>query len=305
MYKIKQIPEDFRVKEISIIKPIKQGKFTYFILKKTNYTTHRAVKAIANALHVEEKRFGFAGNKDKIAVTEQLCSVDVDPARLNRIKLKDIEIEVAGKGNEPICLGDLKENEFEITVRNIDKKPKKINKIINYFDEQRFSEDNVEIGKAIIKKDFKKAVELISKTHELRLNSNDYVYALRSLPKTLLKLYVHSYQSDIWNKTVEKFKDKKIMPIVGFGTEFKDKKIEKFVLDLLKKDGINQRDFIIRQMPNISSEGAERDVFAMVKNLKISALEDDELNKGKKKCLIKFKLQKGSYATVVIRTIFQ
>ena len=78
MYKIKQIPEDFVVREISGIRPSEHGKYTYFLLKKRNYTTQRAVKAIADALHIPEKRFGFAGNKDKNAITEQLCSVDVD-----------------------------------------------------------------------------------------------------------------------------------------------------------------------------------------------------------------------------------
>ncbi|MFC1728353.1 tRNA pseudouridine(13) synthase TruD [Nanoarchaeota archaeon] len=306
MYKIKQTPEDFLVREISRIKPSEEGRYVYFILKKRNYTTQRAIKHIANALHVPEKRFGFAGNKDKNAITEQLCSVNVNPSR---IELNDIWIEVVGKGNGPILLGDLEGNEFEIIVRNIEEKPKKINKIINCFDEQRFSKNNVEVGRAIIKKDFKKAVELILEgkdDFDLREHDErDPAGALQKVPKTILKLFVHSYQSDIWNKTAEKFQDKEKLPLVGFGTEFEDKKVEKFVLDLLKKDGITQRDFIIKQLPSVSSEGSERFVFADVKDLEIGKLEDDELNKGKKKCLVKFKLQKGAYATIVVRTIFQ
>ncbi len=308
-YKIKQIPEDFIVKEKSNVKIGKEGRYSYFILRKTNYTTQKAVKAIANALKIDENKIGFAGNKDKNAVTEQIISIEIDPKRAEKLKLKDIELKFVGKGNEEISLGSLKGNEFEITVRNIDKKPKKIDKVVNYFDEQRFSKYNVEIGKAIIKKDFKKAAELIAKTHnfgfEKYLETKNYVEALRKVPKTLLKLYVHAYASHIWNKTAEKFKNEKTIPVIGFATDFKNKEVEKFVNGLLKKDGISKRDFIIKQIYYASSEGDERKVYADVEDLEIGDLEDDDLNKGKKKCVIKFKLQKGSYATIVIKNLFQ
>lgn len=312
MYRIKSIPEDFKVKEIISIKPGKKGKYTYFVLKKKNFNTIRAIEFLAKALRINAKKIGFAGNKDKIAVTEQTCSApDITKQQLEKVKIKDIETRYLGKGEEPISLGDLEGNEFEIIVRNIDEKPKPKKKFINYFGEQRFGKANVPIGKAIVKKDFEKAVKLMLENkgpEQVKVrdynqnNPKDYVGALKILPKKLLKIYIHAYQSWIWNKTVERHSmdENRVIPLVGFGTIIEDSCLS----DILAEEGIKPRDFIIKEIPELSAEGDERDIIAEAKNLKIGKLEDDEINKSKKKVLIKFKLQKGSYATVFINQLF-
>ncbi len=306
MYKIKQEPEDFVVKEISNVDVKDKGRYTYFILKKRDYTSEKAIQNIANYLHIPRKSFGYAGNKDRRAVTEQLCSV---LGSIRNLELKDISANVIGKGDKPVSLGDLEGNEFKIIVRDAAKKPKKIKSMVNYFDEQRFSSNNVAIGKNIVKKDFKGAVGIIANGNDfisnkikehLKDNPNDNVGALMIIPKKILMLYVHSYQSFIWNKTAEYFdKGKKNIkiPIIGFDTEFKDGKIKNVVENIIKEENISLRDFIMRQMPALSSPGGERDLFVDVKNLKI-----DKINKGEYK--ISFFLPKASYATLVIKNIF-
>jgi len=131
MYKIKQRPEDFIVNEIFSPKLKKQGDYVYFRLKKTNYNTIDAIKKIANAIKLPFKRFGFAGAKDKNAVTSQVVSVKTnDEAKitmLRELKLKDIEIEILGKSDQPVSLGDHEGNEFIVTIRNLKEIPKKIN----------------------------------------------------------------------------------------------------------------------------------------------------------------------------------
>ena len=72
----------------------------------------------------------------------------------------------------------------------------------------------------------------------------------------------------------------------------------------MEKEEIDYRDFIIKQMPELTSEGNSRKVFAEVKKLKIGKLEKDELNKGKNKVKIKFFLDKGCYATMLIKNMF-
>ncbi|MFC1705076.1 tRNA pseudouridine(13) synthase TruD [Nanoarchaeota archaeon] len=75
MYKIKQIPEDFVVREKTNVKFSDEGDFSYFLLKKRNYTTLRAVQAIATYFKIPTKFIGFAGTKDKNAITEQFISI--------------------------------------------------------------------------------------------------------------------------------------------------------------------------------------------------------------------------------------
>ena len=250
MYKIKQQPEDFIVKEVSNVDVNGKGEYSYFILKKRNYGTLRAVETVAKSLRIPVKFIGFGGNKDKVAVTEQVVSIK-SKKEVEKLKLKDIELVYLGEGDKPVSLGDLLGNEFVITVRNLtneelegfEKKIKKKLLVPNYFGEQRFSDNNQVVGKCIVKKDFKKAVELILESGSdykreindiLAKNKNDFVGALRAVNKKLLKLYVHAYQSFIWNETVEKYikknglKDVKI-PIIGFGTDIKDKEIEKIM----------------------------------------------------------------------------
>lgn len=322
-YQIKQTPEDFIVKEISDLKPAKEGDYAIFLLKKTNYTTERAVQQIANALHIDRKRIGYAGNKDKLAVTEQNISIkNIKKDKVENLKLKDIELKFIGYSKEPISLGDLEGNSFEIIVRNIGKSPICLKKIINYFGEQRFSRNNAEIGKAIIKKDFKKAVDRILENirdqekkvvEHLEKHKNDLVGALKTIPWKTLKLYVHAYQSELWNKTVTKYTkaprrlralNNIKIPLIGFATEIKDKDVEKIVKKIMQNEQIEYNDFVIRAIPDLSSEGTERNLYTEVKDMDIGELKDDELNKGKKKIKVSFSLGKGSYATEVIKALF-
>jgi tRNA pseudouridine13 synthase len=217
---------------------------------------------------------------------------------------------VVGYTDEPLSLGSLKGNRFSITVRNISALPKGRSLVPNFFDEQRFSTNNDLIGNALVKGDFKEACALID---DERLNAflkqqpNNYVSALRMLPKKLLTLYVHAYQSRLFNKVLEKEIEQKSidaiknvsLPIIGFGSE-------DTVLydDLLAKEGISTRDFIIRELPDVSSEGGERAAFILLSDLSIGVLEDDEFNKGMKKTLVSFSLPKGAYATNVIKWLF-
>ncbi len=351
MAKIKQLPEDFFVKEINNVDAKGSGKFCYFILKKRDFNTIDAINEVADALKVSAKKFGFAGNKDKFAVTEQVCSVfGAGKERIEKLRFRDIWLEFLGYGDKPVSLGDLIGNEFEIVVRDlnekeidnfIDKIKDNKNKIktINYFDEQRFSEVNVEVGRAIVKGEFENAANVVAdgkgdynkKVKEYLIkNKTDFVGALRLVPRKILLMFVHAYQSFLWNEAVGaylllKYKknksvdyslgqfvfpldineaENKKIPIAGFGTEFKDKEIETIYNEILKKEKITLRDFIIRKIPEMSVEGNERDLVVDVDDFGYS-IDEDDLNKGRKKVKIKFKLQKGSYATIVVKSLFE
>ena len=328
MHKIKQTPEDFIVKEMNDIILGNTGKYAYFLLKKKNYNTIKAIETIAKALGINVKNIGFAGNKDKNAVTEQLISIKNGKKDFEKVSLKDIGLKYVGKGDEEIYLGRLKGNEFYITIRGMeDKEIKKIeekakNKQIfmpNYFGEQRFSKSNHWIGKAITNRDFKKAVELVLESNSeqnerieehLQRQKNDFIVALKIIPFKMLKLYVHSYQSFLFNRTLEEYisvntggnkvtYDEKI-PIIGFSTELKNKKIKKIIEKIMQEEKVTERDFIIRAIPYLSSEGGERDAFIKINDFKIINVEKDELNVGKEKMAVSFSLLKGCYATVLM-----
>jgi tRNA pseudouridine13 synthase len=306
MYVIKHVPEDFFVSEVSTVRALSSGKYSYFVLLKRNVTTLEALRRLAVALRVSFGGLSCAGNKDKKAVTGQVCSVyGGSKDRLESLNLKDINCRFLGFGDEPVHLGQLEGNAFKIVVRNIDSIPEISTKFRNLFGEQRFSVNNAHIGRHIVKREFEPAVKLISGLHpeivakmKLHVDKRDFVGALRCLPRKLLLLFVHAYQSLLWNK-IALASSAEILPIIGFGTEVDDS-----MRGILAEERLKPSDFVIRELPEASAEGSERKVWAEAKDLKVGSLENDEFFVGKKKVTLEFFLPKGSYATEFIRQSF-
>ncbi len=331
-YQLKQLPEDFVVTELPAVETSPQGRYSYFWLTKRGRNTLDAVKELARRLGVKEKDIGFAGSKDKQAVTKQVISVaGVKKERVEQVDIPNVSVDFLGYGNKPISLGDLEGNHFEITIRNIeDETIEKTSLVENYFDEQRFSKHNVLIGRNLVKKDFAQATSLIDDfkvKRYLEEKPKDYVGALKKLPLRLLRMYVNAYQSYLWNKTVaeylnkkgkvlkivpysegdfifvtdaERFQDLKI-PLLGFGKSDFEKDVQEIINTILKEEQLAHSDFVIKQIPELSLEGELRNVFVAVKEMRIGRKTNDELNLGKKKVKISFTLGKGSYATMVVK----
>lgn len=328
MSKIKQIPEDFFVEEIPLEILQKEGLYQVYWLDKLNYTTERAVNQIAKSLGIVRKNISYSGTKDKQAHTKQLISIKGSAKKkIEDLELKDIKLSFAGYSKEPLVLGGLKGNKFRIVVRDVEEVVSAKNNffIPNYFDSQRFSNNNLEVGRAILKKDYKKAVEeiikfdkdysMIIKNH-LDKSTNDYVGALKCIPRRSLLFYVHSIQSWIFNQLLssEIKKGKHFVIQTDFGdlafpinplSEGINGEFDLVGFDsdseLLLEYGLNPNLFLNRQFPELSLEGNKRKKYAEVKDCTISNLEEDELNIGKKKYVISFSLPKGSYATIVLK----
>jgi tRNA pseudouridine13 synthase len=300
MYKIKEVPEHFIVKELIDLNLKQEGKFLCLKVTKTKRNTLDVVKEMSKQLRLKNREIGFCGTKDKIAITEQYMTIP--PKDLSYLNIDNVIIEKVGYLDEQLSLGSHQGNHFEIIVET-DQEIIKRNFFPNYFGEQRFSTKNVQIGKALVKKDFKTVCELL----ELEPQKNDYVGAIKKIPIRMLKLYVNSYQSYLWNKEVYSI----LKSLPGFEKDYSQGKFyfpdnfENFTVpligyftdnvneQLLKEEGIKKEDFLIRQIPEISAEGDQREVKVEVKNLKIIE------NK------ICFDLPKGSYATVFVDSLFK
>ncbi|MEM2130962.1 MAG: tRNA pseudouridine(13) synthase TruD [Candidatus Woesearchaeota archaeon] len=254
---LKQIPEDFIVEEIPIFdKLLDKGKYLIFSLEKKNFDTEKVIQILSKIFKIQRKFFNYAGSKDRKAITKQYCSLKI----IENKKIKDFEkyykesyfkIKVLGYLNEPLSLGSLKGNKFTITLRDLSEKDEhgffnhiknrtneKIIKeqieFVNYFDEQRFSKNNYEIGYSLIKKDFKKATDLIDlievKLH-LDKNKKDYVGALKKVPFKILTMYINSVQSYLFNEVCAEYikkKAKNYFEIDYVLSEADEKKIKKF-----------------------------------------------------------------------------
>ncbi len=117
---IRQVPEDFVVEELTNREEQDTGKYLICTLAKKNWDTHHLIRDISRILRISQQRIGWAGTKDKQALTTQKISIyDMDASDLERIKLRDVTITPMGRSNKQVSLGDLWGNQFRIIIRKI------------------------------------------------------------------------------------------------------------------------------------------------------------------------------------------
>ncbi len=301
--KIKQSPEDFVVEEVLDLKFSSDGSFSYFRLKKRDFSTENAVLLISRKLGVNRKRINYCGAKDKVAVTSQYISVQQLPKGKRRNHDFDgIRMEYLGQGDTRLTLGSHEGNRFIIIAKDMPKDfvPPVPSGVLNLFGPQRFSTNNADIGKAILKGDFRKAVELVLENDGLfeddvqdflSKNPNNFVGALKKIPFKILTLFIHAYQSRLFNRIADRWQGDKV-PLIGFNTE--DDGLE----ELLEDEGLSTRDFIIRSFPELTSEGDIRDKYMTIRDFSSEKLSGSAWR-------FSFFLGKGSYATVLLDWIFK
>ena len=152
--KLRKKSEDFKVEEVVSIpgrshwiwmQDSSNGKHQIVKIKAKNWDTHVLVKELSRRLNIGQKSIGFAGTKDKRAITTQHFSVKTSMEKLSSVDLENIELEFLHSSVKPIRLGNLVGNKFKIRVTNSSNRDH-INDIFseldgffpNYFGVQRF-----------------------------------------------------------------------------------------------------------------------------------------------------------------------
>ena len=171
--KLRLVPEDFVVEEIPLErKGGTTGPYLICSLTKTNWELQHAIKEIAKRLGISHRRIGWAGTKDRNAITRQWISLyNITSEQVAKIHLKDIILEPLGQANEALSLGDLLGNRFDIVIRDTepaDLEPRvhAINNTVcqgipNYFGLQRFGATRPVthlVGEWILRGNFEQAV---------------------------------------------------------------------------------------------------------------------------------------------------
>ncbi|MEK6812865.1 MAG: tRNA pseudouridine(13) synthase TruD [Nanoarchaeota archaeon] len=301
--KLKQLPEDFYVQELLQPALVEQGNFICFLLKKKEWGTLDALFALSQALHVDVRRFGIAGMKDKRGVTEQYVSgYQITKSALEKVRIKNVQLTFLGYLKERITLGMLEGNRFRIVVRDLAEK-KELHpdlQILNLFDYQRFGKDmgNIAIGRALVRGDYSKVCEHL----QLAVQGKDFIGALRKVNRRILRFLLSSYQSHLWNEVVQHLQQPyETVPILGYLTELTEE-IGKVYRALMEKEGVVQEDFLMKKFPELSSEGNARKMFVELKNFQC-AWGKDTSNNNPYTCTLEFDLGKGQYATHVAKTL--
>jgi tRNA pseudouridine13 synthase len=157
---VKAAPEDFRVDELPAYEPSGSGTHLYLHVEKTGRTTRDVVAALARALGVQEREAGYAGLKDRQAVTTQWLSFpvarDPDPAALAGDGFRVLALARHGNKLKP---GHSRGNLFALKVRGGDAARAvacaaalRERGFANFFGAQRFGRDgkNAEVGRGLL-----------------------------------------------------------------------------------------------------------------------------------------------------------
>ena len=223
---VKQVPEDFVVEEITPegrtlkvdetaldCSREEEKEHVHFTLQKYNWDTLRAMREISRRLRVSHKRLGFAGTKDKRALTTQRVSVwnkkimDLEGVGIRDMVLRDFQYR-----DERINLGDLYGNRFTVVIRDLGlgevilrERVSSImnelrNQIPSFFGLQRFGTVRPIthlVGKEILKGRYREAVliylskdfmgedEGVREVRKALGETGDFRRALRDFPKHL------------------------------------------------------------------------------------------------------------------------
>ncbi len=175
---IKQRETDFLVEELPLYETSGTGEHLYLCVEKRNATTRDVVRRLAKLFNVRRSSIGFAGLKDRHAVTRQHFSIHLpgkeklDTATLEQFKHLPYGLLWAHRHNNKLQRGHLAGNRFIINVRDTP-----ISSVIaakktldhlqrvgvpNYLGPQRFGYrgDNNRLGALLLKRDFQAFLDL-------------------------------------------------------------------------------------------------------------------------------------------------
>ncbi len=366
--KIRVEPEDFQVTELiseKVKNSIKEENgYAVYLLKKKKIDTNHALSGIFRKKGLRLKSLGL---KDASAITEQFVCAGNKGGAIENFSTDKYSLEKLGFVKKPLSKKDMIGNHFKIKIsqsQNNLESFTEYDKILNFYGYQRFGSKRPVthlIGRAILQRDFDKAVDLIlsftstldsKENNEIReklsdkanyskyldkvppqmdierivlqemIDHGESIRAIRAIPVSLRRFYVQAYQSFIFNQSLSSafsdgeelfesqsgdvcFDDKGIigkyikgmdqklaLPFVGY-SYYKKTRFDYQISKILQQEEISPKDFFIKEMQEVSSEGGFRQ--AAIHCWDYSAHQDT----------VEFSLSRGSFATILLREIMR
>ena len=366
--KIRVEPEDFQVTELISQRAQNsindQGGYAVYKLKKKKIDTNHA---LSDVFRKKGTRLKALGLKDASAITEQFVCSGNKGKTIENFSTNKYSLEKIGFVKKPLSKKDMISNHFKIKISDCSDDLSSFSehtKILNFYGYQRFGSKRPVthlIGKAILQRDFKKAVELIlsftspydsKENTEIReklsdkenykkyfdqvpyqmdierivlkemIEHGDALRAIRSIQISLRRFYVQAYQSFLFNqslstafsdgeslfearpsdvcfdfhgvigKYVKGMEQRLALPFVGY-SYYKKTRFDYQISKILEQEEIAPKDFFIKEMQEVSSEGGFRQAAICCSDY----LSNDTI--------VEFSLSRGSFATILLREIMK
>ncbi len=156
----RQQPDHFQVDEELEFQPCGQGDHLYLKIRKTNSNSHWLMEQLANKTGLRRVDIGYAGRKDRFAVTSQWFSLHLPGNKtinLSDFQTSDYQVLEQVRHTKKLRKGELKGNHFKLQLLDFEgdyedfvKRTEQITRegSPNYFGPQRFGHNFSNIDKA-------------------------------------------------------------------------------------------------------------------------------------------------------------
>jgi tRNA pseudouridine13 synthase len=202
---LKLLPEDFIVTELPLQLPSGEGEHIWLDIEKNGANTAYVAQQLAVAASVQERDVGYAGLKDRRAITRQWFSIHLPKGEtpdLTRLHHPEFRVLSQSRHVRKLRPGDLQGNRFRIVLRDVTGDRDAIEAHLrvvasagapNYYGAQRFGHDggNVEQGRAML------AREIRVRNPKKR---SIYLSAARSF--VFNEVLAQRIQQGLWGKTL-------------------------------------------------------------------------------------------------------
>jgi len=169
---LKLLNEDFIVTEMPLQLPSGEGEHIWLDVEKNGANTAFVAQQLAEAAGVQEMDVGYAGLKDRYAITRQWFSIyrpKGETPDLTLLQHPEFKVLSQSRHVKKLRRGDLQGNRFRIVLRDVTGDPDAIAAVEanlkavasqgapNYFGAQRFGHDggNVEQGRAMLAREIR------------------------------------------------------------------------------------------------------------------------------------------------------
>lgn len=169
---LKHLNEDFRVTELPLQQPSGEGEHIWLHVEKNGANTAFVAQQLAEAAGVEEWQVGYAGLKDRYAITTQWFSIHLPKGEtpdLTPLQHPEFKVLSQSRHVKKLRPGDLQGNRFRIVLRDVtgdadalkaveaNLKAVASQGVPNYFGAQRFGFEggNVEQGRAMLAREIR------------------------------------------------------------------------------------------------------------------------------------------------------
>jgi tRNA pseudouridine13 synthase len=166
---LKRLNEDFIVTELPLQRPSGAGEHLWLDVEKNGANTAFVAQQLADAAGVQGRDVGYAGLKDRYAITRQWFSIYLPKGEtpdLTQLQHPEFKVLSQSRHVKKLRPGDLKGNRFRIVLRDVsgdrdaieaNLKAVAAQGVPNYFGAQRFGFEggNVEQGRAMLAREIR------------------------------------------------------------------------------------------------------------------------------------------------------